>query len=82
MVVYFVVLEGIWGATVGKGVMGIRVVRPDQSTPGFRRSAIRNLLRLVDGLPVLGILGAYLIATSRERTRLGDRFANTRVVRR
>jgi uncharacterized RDD family membrane protein YckC len=82
MGVYFVVLEGFFGATVGKGVIGIRVVRPDQSTPGFRRSFLRNLLRLVDGLPALGILGAYLIATSQERTRLGDRCANTRVVRR
>jgi hypothetical protein len=43
---------------------------------------LRNLLRLVDGLPALGILGAYLIATSQERTRLGDRCADTRVVRR
>ena len=78
---YFVVLEGVFGATLGKWLFGLRVVQPDGARPGLVKSTLRNLLRLVDGLPFLSILGAILILTSPERTRVGDRVAGTRVVR-
>ena len=81
MVAYFVVLEGVFGATLGKWLLGLRVVQMDGASPGLIKSALRNLLRLVDGLPFLSILGAVLILTSPERTRVGDRVAGTRVVR-
>jgi len=77
---YFSLLEGLAGATFGKWTLGLRVVSPGEDRPGFGRGAVRNALRLVDALPVLNILGVVLIATSRERTRCGDRVANTRVV--
>ena len=80
MFLYFVLLEGLLGATAGKRAMGLRVVGPDGRPPGLMRSAVRNLLRVVDGLPAVGILGAVLIASSQERTRFGDRVAGTRVV--
>ncbi len=80
IVLYFIWLEGIFGATVGKRVLGLRVVDLEGRTPGIRRATIRNLLRLVDALPVLNILGMVLIATSPERARYGDRKAGTRVV--
>ena len=78
---YFVVLEGVFGATLGKWLLGLRVVQPDGARPGLVKSALRNLLRLVDGLPFLNILGAVLILTSTERIRVGDRVAGTRVIR-
>jgi len=81
MAVYFVVLEGLFGTTLGKRLMGLRVVQPNGARPGLVRSILRNLMRLVDGLPFMSILGAVLILTSPERTRLGDRVARTRVVR-
>jgi len=80
MFLYFVLFEGFLGATPGKKAMGLRVVRPDGTAPGLKRSAVRNLLRIVDGLPAVGMLAALLIASSRERTRFGDRVADTRVV--
>ncbi|MCG6963949.1 MAG: RDD family protein [Acidobacteria bacterium] len=80
MILYFVLFEAFPGATPGKVAAGLRVRRPDGGRPGLTRSLVRNLLRVVDGLPALGILGAVLIATSSERTRLGDRLAQTRVV--
>lgn len=80
MFIYFVLFEAFSGATPGKMAAGLRIVRPAGGRPGLTRSFVRNVLRLVDGLPALGILGAVLIATSRERTRLGDRLARTRVV--
>lgn len=77
---YFSLLEGLAGGTVGKRVLGLRVVRPDGDRPGFGRGLVRNLCRLVDALPALNILGVVLIATSREKARFGDRVAGTRVV--
>lgn len=77
---YFIVLEGLFGATLGKWLLGLQVVRPDGARPGLTKSTLRNLLRLVDGLPFLSILGVVLILTSPERTRVGDRVAGTRVV--
>ena len=82
MVLYFVFLEGLLGATLGKWLLGLRVVRAEEGrTPGLARGALRNLLRLVDGLPAFNIVGILLIQRSPERARFGDRVAGTRVVR-
>ncbi len=80
MFLYFVLFEGFLGATPGKRAVGLRVVNADGQPPGLGRSVLRNALRVVDGLPVLGILAVVLIASSRDRTRLGDRAAKTWVV--
>jgi uncharacterized RDD family membrane protein YckC len=80
IVVYFVVLEGLAGATVGKWLVGLRVVTPDGHKPGLSKGLLRNVLRVVDTLPALNILGVVLIACSPERARLGDRVAGTRVI--
>jgi uncharacterized RDD family membrane protein YckC len=47
---------------------------------GLPRALVRNVLRIVDGLPTLGILGGILIASTRDRTRVGDTVAGTRVI--
>jgi uncharacterized RDD family membrane protein YckC len=82
MALYFVVLEGWRGATVGKALLGLRVVQLDARVPGLKASVLRNALRFVDGLPALNIVGIVLILRSEERARFGDRIARTRVVRR
>ena len=81
MLLYFVVLEGMAGVTLGKWVVGLRVERAGGGRPGLTRGFLRNLLRLVDGLPAFSILGVVLILSSEERARFGDRIAGTRVVR-
>jgi uncharacterized RDD family membrane protein YckC len=81
MVLYFVLLEGLRGATLGKWALSLRVVGTDGRRPGLARSALRNLLRLVDGLPAFNIVGVLLILRSPQRARLGDRVAGTRVIR-
>lgn len=80
--VYFVALEGLVGATLGKWLVGIRIVELDGGgVPGLTRSLVRNVLRVVDTLPALNILGIVLIASSPQRARFGDRIAETRVIR-
>ena len=77
---YLIFLEGWAGATVGKWLLGLRIVGPDGRVPGLSKSLVRNVLRLVDTLPALNILGIVLIALSPERARFGDRIAGTRVI--
>jgi uncharacterized RDD family membrane protein YckC len=79
---YLIVLEATLGATLGKLLLGIRVVKEDGSPIGWGASIVRNLLRIIDALPTAYILGAILIWTSPRKQRLGDRVAHTVVVRR
>ena len=68
------------GRTPGKRWTGLRVVRLDGGPVTFTTSAVRNLLRLVDGL--LGYaVGVVVILVSSRNQRLGDLAAGTLVVR-
>jgi uncharacterized RDD family membrane protein YckC len=79
--VYFFATEAAWGQTLGKRVMKLRVVAEDGGRLSAGASAIRNLVRFVDALPVLYIVGAItFFATGQRRARLGDLAAKTKVV--
>ncbi len=80
MVLYYVLLEGWFGLTAGKWVLGLRVTAWGGGRPGLKRALLRNLLRALDSLPAFNVLGVLLILRSPERARLGDRWAGTRVV--
>jgi len=78
---YFFGTELVSGQTLGKRVMKIRVVLDNGGKAGAGAVAIRNLLRAVDWLPSLYIVGVITIfATGERRMRLGDMAAKTRVV--
>ena len=53
MVLYFILLEGLIGVTLGKWVAGIRVERVGGGKPGLIKGLLRKVLRVVDGLPAL-----------------------------
>lgn len=77
---YFTLLEGTTGATIGKMVLKIKVVNEDGSPCGLGAAFVRNILRIVDALPFLYIVGMALISRSPRKQRLGDRVAHTAVV--
>jgi uncharacterized RDD family membrane protein YckC len=79
-VTYYAVLEGLFGATLGKRLAGIRVTDLDGERISLQAAILRNLARLIDVLPFLYLLGGALTLTSRQHQRLGDRFARTIVV--
>jgi uncharacterized RDD family membrane protein YckC len=81
MFLYFVLFEGLAGATLGKRALGLRVVSEGYGRVGLGQALVRNVLRVVDSLPALGIVAAILISSSHERARFGDRVAATRVIR-
>jgi len=80
MGLYFIVLEGWLGATLGKWILGLRVIGLDGRRAGLWKGIVRNALRLVDGLPAFNLLGVILIQRSKDRARFGDRIAGTRVI--
>ena len=79
---YFLGLEATSGATLGKMLVGIKVVKADGSSPiGLTASLLRNVLRIVDGQ--LFYLVAFLfVRNSDMKQRLGDRVAGTIVIKR
>jgi uncharacterized RDD family membrane protein YckC len=81
VVLYYILLEGYLGQTVGKMMLGIKVVREDNGgVPGVGGATIRTLLRIVDGL--FSYLVAFVtVLISGKNQRLGDMAAHTLVVR-
>ena len=81
-IVYFIVMEALKGATVGKMAMKLQVVKAaDGSAISWMESIIRNVLRIIDALPFLYIIGIILIAVTAKKQRVGDLAAGTIVVR-
>lgn len=81
VVAYYVLMEGYLGQTVGKILLGIKVIREDTGeVPGLQAAAIRTVLRIVDGL--FSYLVAFIaVLASAKNQRLGDMVAHTLVVR-
>lgn len=69
------------GRTPGKRMTGLRVVRIGGRPVGFVSSAIRNMVRIVDFLPSLYLVGMIAAVSTRMNQRLGDLAAGTVVVR-
>jgi uncharacterized RDD family membrane protein YckC len=79
---YFWTLEAVWsGRTLGKRVMGLRVVGDQGEPVTFTAASIRNLIRIVDFLPVFYGLGLVVLFINGRGKRLGDLAAGTTVVR-
>ena len=78
---YFILFEAIWnGQTPGKRLTRIRVIR-DSGQPITAIDAVgRNLLRLVDQLPIAYGIGVLCAWISPQSKRLGDYVAGTVVV--
>jgi uncharacterized RDD family membrane protein YckC len=79
---YFILLEAMLGATLGKLATHLTVVMAADGSPiHWRESLVRNILRLIDGF-VLYAIGLAAICLTGRRQRLGDLAAGTMVVRR
>ncbi len=83
---YFVLQETLFGATLGKAVMGLRVIyqRADNTYTNLTLIAaiVRNLIRFLDALPSAYLVGWITTLISPRRQRLGDLAAHTFVVSR
>jgi len=79
VLVAFSYLEGRFGKTPGKWLLGIRVLGTDLQPCGFGRALLRNLLTFVDGFFNF-LVGTLLVALTENWQRLGDLAARTIVV--
>ena len=78
---YFTLFEGLWhGQTPGKRVAKIRVIQQSGRAVTIFESLSRNLVRAVDFLPALYVVGSISIFVTRRNQRLGDLAAGTLVV--
>ena len=73
--------EWAWrGQTIGKRLLRLRVMDAQGLRLQFHQVLLRNLLRFVDMLPALYLVGGLACLFSRRAQRLGDLAANTVVV--
>ena len=78
---YGIAAEWCWrGQTLGKRLVGIRVMDAQGLRLQFHQIVLRNLLRFVDMLPFFYLVGGLACLFSRRAQRLGDIAANTIVV--
>jgi uncharacterized RDD family membrane protein YckC len=72
VILYYVLLEGYLGQTVGKMLLGIKVVQEGPvRVPGIWAATVRTVFRVMDGLA--SYLVTFMAAlVSHKRQRLGD----------
>ena len=81
-VLYPIVLEAIWGATPGKRLCNLVVVMSDGTPLTWPASALRNVMRFADMLPIGYAVGLASMMMDSQFRRLGDLAAGTLVVHR
>ncbi len=78
-ILYFIVLDVVWGATIGKRVMGLQVQTVQGARIDFVKSIIRNISKINPLLVFLDWLIAIVTAGPDKRQKLTDRWAGTTV---
>jgi uncharacterized RDD family membrane protein YckC len=90
VLLYFAGLDALFGATLGKALLGLRVVGPTGGLPTFRQALLRELFMVLGSVPFIGVplaLGSWIwisrsIRANPLRQGRHDRLAGgTRVVR-
>ena len=70
---YGIALEWMWnGQTLGKRLVHLRVMDESGLSLQFSQVVVRNLLRVVDVLPVAYLVGGVTALCTRKAQRLGD----------
>jgi uncharacterized RDD family membrane protein YckC len=80
-IMYPICMEWFWkGRTLGKWLMGLQVMDVQGLKLQASQIVIRNILRFIDILPAVYLLGGVSAFISRKGQRLGDIAANTIVI--
>jgi uncharacterized RDD family membrane protein YckC len=79
---YGALLEGFWnGRTIGKRLFHLRVIDQNGLPLRIEQAWVRNLMRVLDALPLAYMVGGLSVLSSPLMQRFGDRVAGTLVVR-
>jgi len=80
-VLYYTYLESTSGQTFGKRAIGLKVVSvPSGKPPDWEHALVRNVVRIIDWLPLFYLVGFACAELTPRKQRLGDLLANTTVL--
>lgn len=79
-IVYCTVCEIVFGRTIGKRMLRLRVATITGDKPGIAAIALRNALRIVEALPPFMAFAVFSMMVTPMRQRLGDFVSGTTVV--
>lgn len=68
------------GRTLGKAIVGVRVIKLNGGKPNFGHILVRHLFDFVDFMPFFGIVGLIVAGNTVNQQRVGDLVAQTIVV--
>jgi uncharacterized RDD family membrane protein YckC len=74
------ILEAVFGQTIGKKFLGIKVISADYSKATLIQVFVRHLFDVIDWLPGFGIVGLLVASNNPNSQRVGDLVAKTIVV--
>jgi uncharacterized RDD family membrane protein YckC len=77
---WLVVPEWLWGATLGKKILGLRVQKADGSRLGFGSALLRRVCDLFDFWMSVGLVATICHLKSAKGQRVGDMAAGAEVV--
>ena len=78
-VLYFTLTEAYYGHTIGKGIVGLKVVETDGKSPRLENAFIRNISKIHVLLLILDLIGGFF--TSKDpHQKYSDQIAHTTVV--
>lgn len=78
-VLYFTLIEGGYGASIGKQIMGLKVVDAEGENPSFTKALVRNISKVYWALLLLDIF-IGLLSRFDPRQKYTDQIAGTKVV--
>lgn len=80
-ILYRPLFESWTGQTLGKRLLGIRVISDDGRKASVGQCVVRTLAWIIDGIGFVVPIGAFIAVCSHRNRRIGDRAAGTLVVR-
>jgi uncharacterized RDD family membrane protein YckC len=79
-IAYLIIPHALWGRTLGKALMRIKVIKSNGLPCDWKAAAIRAIALVLDSFAG-GLVGIIFILFSVNGQRLGDRWAGTIVIR-
>jgi len=77
-ILYFPIAETMYGATIGKRLLGLKVVTESGGKLSFEKAFIRNISKIHQVLLLLDLIGGLVTSTDLHQ-KYTDRIANTTV---
>ena len=78
-VLYFTIAEPSYGYTLGKALIGLKVVAADGERPNLEGAFIRNISKIFWVFLILDVIGGFFLARDPHQ-KFSDRIAGTTIV--